>query len=415
MDDHTRSVTVRVAKVGAAGLVFVALCAGARLTAARGDQLAPAVSQNCATTAPCFSASNTGPGNAILGVAKNDSALVGQTHASSTTQIEAKIHSGVRGADVSPVPSGQKANYSGGVLGTSKTGVGVWGFSKVQSGVVGVTYNPSGKDQYVTGGVEGLDNSTDGGQSNAGVLGISARSNGVQGITNNPSTKSQFGRAAVFGIDASTDGGRRNWGSAGFSRGGTGILGISFATPQTSGATFASALLALCENGGPSIEGADGPLPSSNLFLLADCAGNITIEGTVTTGSPPLIRTKTIDRGDVAAYSPREASQTIEDYGRAQLRAGVALVPLDRDFATAIDAAATYLVLITPEGDSHGLYVAKKTADAFEVREAQGGRSSIAFSYRIVGRPLGSSDARLPPVHSLVFRRATASGGSNPR
>jgi hypothetical protein len=414
MNHDTRSAIVRAAKAGSVSLGLIALVVSARLAAARGDQLAPASSQNCATTAPCFSASNTGPGNAIQGAASNNSAVVGQTRASSATLDGGKIHSGIRGADLSPVPSGQTINYSGGVLGTSKTGFGVWGFSKVQSGVIGVTYNPSGKDKYVAAGVQGLDNSTDGGQANAGVLGISARSNGVQGITNNPSVKSQFGRAAIFGIDASTDGGRRNWGSAGFSRTGTGILGISFATPQTSGASFASALLALCENGGPSIEAADGPLPSANLFLLADCVGNITIAGTLTTGSAPLIRTRTADRGDVVAYAPREASPTIEDFGRAQLHAGSVLVPLDRDFASAVDTDATYLVLITPEGDSRGLYVAKKTADAFEVRESQGGRSSIPFSYRIVARPLGSREGRLPLFRSVVSRRTAFAHAAAP-
>jgi hypothetical protein len=43
-------------------------------------------------------------------------------------------------------------------------------------------------------------------------------------------------------------------------------------------------------------------------------------------------------------------------------------------------------VFITPEGDCHGLYVRRKSANRFEVRELTGGKSSIAFSYRIVGR-----------------------------
>ena len=39
-----------------------------------------------------------------------------------------------------------------------------------------------------------------------------------------------------------------------------------------------------------------------------------------------------------------------------------------------------------PEGDCRGLYVRRKSAGSFEVRELMGGKSSIAFSYRIVGR-----------------------------
>jgi hypothetical protein len=45
-----------------------------------------------------------------------------------------------------------------------------------------------------------------------------------------------------------------------------------------------------------------------------------------------------------------------------------------------------YHVFVTPEGDCHGLYVRRKSADSFEVRELTGGKSDIAFSYRIVGR-----------------------------
>jgi hypothetical protein len=44
-----------------------------------------------------------------------------------------------------------------------------------------------------------------------------------------------------------------------------------------------------------------------------------------------------------------------------------------------------YSVFLTPEGDCHGLYVRSKKADSFVVRELKGGKSSIAFSYRIVG------------------------------
>src|SRR5262249_15170156 len=39
-----------------------------------------------------------------------------------------------------------------------------------------------------------------------------------------------------------------------------------------------------------------------------------------------------------------------------------------------------------PEGDCRGLYVRRKSAVNFEVREFMGGKSSVAFSYRIVGR-----------------------------
>ncbi len=73
-----------------------------------------------------------------------------------------------------------------------------------------------------------------------------------------------------------------------------------------------------------------------------------------------------------------------EDFGSAKLRRGRATVQLN-DFANVI-ITSDYRVFLSPEGDCNGLYVARKRGAAFEVRELGGGRSSVAFSYRIVGR-----------------------------
>jgi hypothetical protein len=72
-----------------------------------------------------------------------------------------------------------------------------------------------------------------------------------------------------------------------------------------------------------------------------------------------------------------------EDFGSAKLARGRALVKLDSNFAKVIKR---YRVFVTPEGNCHGLYVRHKSANKFEVRELMGGKSSIPFSYRIVGR-----------------------------
>ena len=45
-----------------------------------------------------------------------------------------------------------------------------------------------------------------------------------------------------------------------------------------------------------------------------------------------------------------------------------------------------YHVFLTPRGDCRGLYVRSQGGASFEVRELAGGTSSVAFSYRIVGR-----------------------------
>jgi hypothetical protein len=77
-----------------------------------------------------------------------------------------------------------------------------------------------------------------------------------------------------------------------------------------------------------------------------------------------------------------------EDFGAAKLKRGRAVVQLDPDF-TKVIKRGDYKVFLTPEGDCRGLYTRRRSAASFEVRELMGGKSSIAFSYRIVGRRKG--------------------------
>ena len=74
-----------------------------------------------------------------------------------------------------------------------------------------------------------------------------------------------------------------------------------------------------------------------------------------------------------------------EDFGAGKLKDGRAVVRLDRDFAKVIRAAG-YHVFLTLQGECRGLSVRRQGAKSFEVRELMGGKSAIAFSYRIVGR-----------------------------
>jgi len=70
-------------------------------------------------------------------------------------------------------------------------------------------------------------------------------------------------------------------------------------------------------------------------------------------------------------------------------------VRFDAEFASVIDRGSDYAVFLTPEGDNRGLYVAQRTPSGFVVRESQSGRSTLAFSYRIVATPYASTERRL--------------------
>ena len=96
-----------------------------------------------------------------------------------------------------------------------------------------------------------------------------------------------------------------------------------------------------------------------------------------------------------------------EDFGTAKLRGGRAVVKLDADFAKVI--TRDYRVFLTPEGDCRGLYVRRKSAVSFEVRELMGGSSSVAFSYRIVGRRKDiGAHRRFAKIDTRLFLPAAA-------
>lgn len=98
----------------------------------------------------------------------------------------------------------------------------------------------------------------------------------------------------------------------------------------------------------------------------------------------------------VESFSAQSTRATIEDTGTARLSNGEAAVRFDSSFASTIDAQRGYQVFLTPGGDTRGLYVAQKYEAGFIVRENEHGRSSVYFDYRVVARPLGSTDAELP-------------------
>jgi hypothetical protein len=75
-------------------------------------------------------------------------------------------------------------------------------------------------------------------------------------------------------------------------------------------------------------------------------------------------------------------------------------VALDPTFALAVNTASGYHVFLTPNGDCEGLYVAQKTGTGFQVRELRGGKSNIAFDYRVVAKRGGYEDLRLAQLEA---------------
>jgi hypothetical protein len=270
-----------------------------------------------------------------------------------------------------------------GVVGTSSTGIGVLGQTANAShpGVVG---------QNSKGGTGVSGTSTTG-------IGVSGTSDGI-GIKGS-STKSYVGVEGTAGVNGVGILGTASYAvegdSTGDSIGAVGVLG------QNAG-QYGTALSATTEQGSLAITAYS--YTAGGYVMSLDASGNMVLKGALTQNGSPSLVIRHARGGARTAYGSESASPAIEDTGEAQTSAGAAFVPLDPAFAATLDPRTRYAVLLTPEGDCRGLYVAARTARGFWVRELMSGRSTIAFAYRIVGRPAGSDTARLPLFNDSLTR-----------
>lgn len=283
----------------------------------------------------------------------------------------------------------------------------------------------------------------------AALTANSQSGNAVLAWTHQTSATSHVGKSAVIGQDAATDGGVLNIGVTGKSFSGTGTYGVStsgvgsYGSSMTGNGVFAGLGVSYppgtVRNAGEAALAVDYTSSSSNtaLFAESDHGFGVIAVSSGGTGGPAAMVTEanngaslfqgwgsggsavTIDgeanidttgelttsggcasgctrRRHQRSYASTAAQPTLEDTGEAQLFNGVAMVRLDPALANAIDPQQGYYVLITPEGDTRGLYVANRTPAGFIVRETMGGRSSIAFAYRVVAHPYGVHAPRLP-------------------
>jgi hypothetical protein len=300
------------------------------------------------------------------------------------------------------------------------------GSSATSYGIVGGTYDNAAAG---SAGVWGTDASSSG-TNNAGVLGGSIRGIGLKGITH--SGTGAYGEATTGGTGVQ---GESNFGGVGVegdsARGGFGVVG------KFSGTDSGTAILARDLSSGPAALASFGlwayshagtalfsetdstsgsafalraSAPYGSLIFFGtgeggsvvqiDRAANITTTGLLSTAgscSSGCVRHRRMQ-----SYGTTAAAPTLEDAGEARLVAGAALVRLDPAFANGIDPQQGYLVMLTPEGDTRGLYVAQRTMTGFVVRETMSGRSSLAFAYRIVAHPYGVRVPRLPFVEAPV-------------
>ena len=243
---------------------------------------------------------------------------------------------------------------------TDSNGSGVYGFASATTGygtgVRGLTYSTSGS------GVAGESFSTAG----AGVFGQSWGNYGVVGRSYSTNGRGVYGEAAattgdntgVFGLSNSTDG--------------VGVFGRASATTGFNYGVFGWS---------------DAP-SGSGVYYLGGLAGTGTKSAVV----------ETQDYGWRLLYAVESPQNWFEDFGRATLAAGEAVVPIEPIFAQTVNLALPYHVFLTALDGFCSLYVTEQTASSFTVRAQEGPDCEIAFHYRIIAPRLDYEDLRLKPA-----------------
>lgn len=380
---HTFWIGIRVslalASIGLLALSTPTLTRVAMTEAPASQEIAP-IDPVCSSSLPCIEYDNNGTGPGIRGISLHGNGLAGATRSNSTTAANGRegligndistsgvFNAGVRGLSIRGAGVDGQSSSGTGVSGTSTDGSGLLGTSTNNPGVFGTS---SG---YV--GVLGASTSTYGGffSGASGIL--------VEADTGNALKAFSFGSGAALvasastgdGLDAATSGGIgayiQNSGGNGADIRGSYIGSVSRAPA----------------GGFPIV--ATGP--SGNNLFYVDGAGNVFAHGTY--GNFAVTR-----NGKVAiTYGATTASPIVEDTGSAQLINGMAVVNLDSAFAQTIDPRTPYHVLLTPDGDTRGLFVANKGPSAFVVREVQGGHGSFTFDYHIYAAVLGHPNERM--------------------
>jgi hypothetical protein len=325
-----------------------------------------------------------------------------------------------------------EANTGIGVRGTSVSNTGFYGASGsgnfLNPGVEGESTNNTGNDAAGSFGLSYFNNASENLQ--AGVLAYGAQV-GSLGLTHTASSSSSGPYFGVAGYDR-TNYPTYNAGVGGVSDSGIGVLAESNGTPTLgiiSGEPFGvyavaepnqngyeNAVAVETESSSYSLESRNTAAKSfvdvatkSNLIAGAGTgsfsisnAGSEDLSGTLITSKGTYVRTAGTSGTRRIAFGTRSTAPEIEDVGEGSLVNGRGIVTIDPALADTIDMRRAYHVFITPEGESNQLYVTQKTPGSFVVREAHGGRSTIAFDYRIVAKPHEENGDRLAVAPEIV-------------
>ncbi len=268
-------------------------------------------------------------------------------------------------ATVAAYPSSSYTNggFASGVFGSGNNGLGVVGACNSNSGVLG--FSPSFR----------------------GVFGASTSGIGVEGDSTN--STGVIGRATAAG--------NPNPGVIGSATNGYGVFGFSQNSNGIAGQSGGGAAGCVGFAGAPGGYGIYGGIAVQGGYA-GGFAGPVLVVGNFTaTGGAKSAAVPHPDGTHRRLYCMESPESWFEDAADGKLVNGRAQVTLDPDFAAVVHNDK-YLIYLTPEGDCKGLYVGSKSTSGFEVRELQGGTSSLSFNYRVMARRKDIPAPRLEKV-----------------
>jgi hypothetical protein len=363
--------------------------------------------------ASIYGLNNSADGTAVMGLATAGVGVYGDTQAETgvfgttetTASGDAAGFGGVGGTDNSTAC----CNWGTFGVSTLSAGVGAFSFGQGNGGQALFAESPNGNDAIdaitmggATNGISAFNDSgfdagffEAGSTAFTGLQAVSDASNSSVSLAEGDGTGAEvFGTSGqvLFPVLAAEEGtlGTYPFATYNFANNGVGPNDETFIISDTVNASGKAFLNASDVNISGDLYVGGG--------IFTDCDTYPEVSGSPDCGGLNGAVKKTSSGAKLKTYLASQSLPTMEDFGEGQLVNGQASVPLEHQFASTIDTSRSYLVFITPEGDSNGLFVASKTANGFVVRESKGGRSSLAFQYRIVAHPYGDASTRLAGI-----------------
>lgn len=301
-------------------------------------------------------------------------------------------------------------NYSNGygIQGVSSAGAGVYGWSNTKSSM------PMKGENYSSSGGYGIFGSTrspylyNGTNYGAGVIGWSQSTSGIglmgignnldytngsllQGPTNGAGVLGNglnYGVVGIGGVSNTTlgvgvAGGGNNMAVVAPASGGAGVSGVGYIGVTGYGKSTSN-------SGGDAgrwgayFESRYNSTPIGYIYIAGQSTAG-TFVGFATTGTKSTIVKDETGTGRML-YCPEAPEVLFQDYGTGELKDGKAHIDLDKLLTQHIrvDARHPLKVFIQLEGDCNGVFVTNKSANGFDVKELQNGKSNVAFTWQIV-------------------------------